>query len=134
MSESRTPTYIYKLVSFTSPIPDPVPETLPLSELDAADGFMHFSTSRQIPRTLKRFFAQDPRVTILRIDYSKVEHEIRWEDSKGTAPREVGGEGIFPHIYNRALSKADIESMLVLESNNGDWDEALKKAERWMLY
>jgi uncharacterized protein (DUF952 family) len=50
----------------------------------------------------------------VRIDYAKVEEEIRWEDSKGTgglvflvqllslraitAPGEIGGEGIFPHI------------------------------------
>jgi hypothetical protein len=78
------PTYIYKLISFSSPIPEPVPKTLPLSELDAASGFMHFSTAAQVPRTLKRFFAEDPRVTIVRIDYAKVEEEIRWEDSKGT--------------------------------------------------
>jgi hypothetical protein len=81
------PTYIYKLVSFSSPIPDPIPETLPLSELDTASGFMHFSTALQVPRTLKRFFAEDPRVTILRIDYSKVEKEIKWEDSKGQGAR-----------------------------------------------
>ncbi|KAJ7276270.1 hypothetical protein B0H12DRAFT_1227437 [Mycena haematopus] len=127
MSKTK-PTYIYKLISFTSPI-DPIPETLPLSELDAASGFMHFSTALQVARTLKRFFAQDPRVTILRIDYSRVEEEIRWE-----APGEVGGEGIFPHIYNRPLASTDIESMSVLENNKGDWDEALKKVELWLVY
>ncbi|KAJ7368163.1 hypothetical protein DFH08DRAFT_830581 [Mycena albidolilacea] len=127
------PTYIYKLISFSSPIPEPVPKTLPLSELDAASGFMHFSTAAQVPRTLKRFFAEDPRVTIVRIDYAKVEEEIRWEDSKGTAPGEIGGEGIFPHIYNRSLGSGDIESKMDL-SNEGGWDQALKQAESWLVY
>jgi uncharacterized protein (DUF952 family) len=75
------PTYIYKLVS--PPLPDPLPETLPLSELDSTSGFMHFSTAHQVPRTLKRFFAEEPRVYVLRIDYSVVEKDIKWEEPKG---------------------------------------------------
>jgi len=133
MSKAK-PTYIYKLVSFTSPVPEPIPKTLPLSELDTASGFMHFSTAAQVPRTLKRFFAEDPSVTILRIDYSKVEEEIRWEDSKGTGPGEMGGEGIFPHIYGRPLGSEDIESMTIWQRNEGNWDEALEKAESWLVY
>ncbi|KAF8211263.1 hypothetical protein K438DRAFT_1806994 [Mycena galopus ATCC 62051] len=133
-SKKTEPKYIYKLISFSSSIPDPIPKTLPLSELDAASGFMHFSTALQVPRTLNRFFITDPSVTIVRIDYKKVEDEIRWEDSKGSAPGEIGGEGIFPHIYGRSLGSADIESMLILERNEGNWDEALRKAESWLLY
>jgi len=133
MSEAK-PTYVYKLISFSSPVPDPIPETFPLSELDAASGFMHFSTALQVPRTLKRFFAEDPQVTIIRIDYSKVEKEIKWEDSKGQAPGEMGGEGIFPHIYNRPLRSADVESLAVWHRNDGNWDEALAKAESWLVY
>ncbi|KAK7061607.1 uracil phosphoribosyltransferase [Favolaschia claudopus] len=127
------PTYIYKLVSFTDPVPEPIPAVLPLSELDVASGFMHLSTAKQVARTLNRFFVDDPQVTILRIDYSKLESEIRWEDSKGTAPGEVGGEGIFPHRYGR-LGSADIESKLVVYKGEGSWDEALKKVESWLVY
>ncbi|KAJ7499049.1 hypothetical protein FB451DRAFT_1204077 [Mycena latifolia] len=124
------PTYIYKLVSFS---PDPLPETLPLSELDLASGFMHLSTALQVPRTLKRFFAEEPRVNILRIEYSVVERDIKWEDSKGEVPGEIGGEGMFPHIYNRGLGRGEIESVVVWE-RNGNWDEALKNAESWLVY
>ncbi|KAJ6599196.1 hypothetical protein DFH09DRAFT_1130396 [Mycena vulgaris] len=128
------PTYIYKLVSFSSLLPEPLPETLPLSELDVASGFMHLSTAHQVPRTLKRFFAQDPHVNILRIEYSVVEKDIRWEDSKGEVPGEVGGEGMFPHIYNRGLGRREVESVAVWDRNDGNWDEALKKAESWLVY
>jgi hypothetical protein len=50
------------------------------------------------------------------------------------APGEMGGEGIFPHIYNRALGSADIESMAVWHRNDGNWDEALTNAESWLVY
>jgi len=128
------PTYIYKLVSFTSPVPDPLPERLPFSELDTASGFIHMSTALQVPRTLKRFFAEDPRVCILRVKYSTVEKNIKWEDSKGEVPGEVGGDGMFAHIYNRGLGAGEIESVVVWHRNEGDWDEALKKAESWLVY
>ncbi|KAJ7742467.1 hypothetical protein DFH07DRAFT_870002 [Mycena maculata] len=127
------PTYIYKLVSFSSPVPDPLPEKLPLSELDVASGFIHMSTPLQVPRTLKRFFAEDPRIYILRVKYSTVEKNIKWEDSKGEVPGEVGAEGMFAHIYNRGLGTTEIESVAIWERNR-DWDEPLKKAESWLVY
>ncbi|KAJ7507680.1 hypothetical protein B0H11DRAFT_2218515 [Mycena galericulata] len=128
------PTYIYKLVSFSSPMPDPLPEKLPLSDLDVASGFIHMSTALQVPRTLKRFFAEDPRVYILRVKYSTVEEDIKWEDSKGEVPGEVGGEGMFAHTYHRGLGVTDIESVAIWNRNDGDWDEALKEAESWLVY
>ncbi|KAJ7638686.1 hypothetical protein FB45DRAFT_903542 [Roridomyces roridus] len=128
------PTYIYKLVSHSTPVPEPIPETLPLSELDVQSGFIHMSTALQVSRTLKRFFAEEPRVYVLRVDYSVVEKDIKWEDSKGEAPGEVGGDGMFAHIYNRGLGAAEIESVVVWERNGGNWDEALKGAESWLVY
>ncbi|KAJ7937179.1 hypothetical protein B0H13DRAFT_1698898 [Mycena leptocephala] len=128
------PTYIYKLVPSSSPVPDPLPERLPLSELDTTAGFIHLSTAVQIPGTLKHFFAQHDEVYILRIKYATVEKDIKWEDPKAEAPGEMGGEGIFPHIYNRALGSADIESMAVWHRNDGNWDEALTNAESWLVY
>ncbi|KAF7301395.1 Uracil phosphoribosyltransferase [Mycena indigotica] len=132
---ANRPTYIYKIISHTSPLPDPLPDELPLSDLDAADGFMHFSTAKQVPRTLKRFFSTDPRVTIVRIDYSKVEREVKWEDSKGTGPGEVGGDDIFPHIYGRSMKATDVESSVIWERNE-DWDVALESetGKSWLVY
>nr|GAT54016.1 uracil phosphoribosyltransferase [Mycena chlorophos] len=124
------PTYIYKLIASSSPIPQPLPEdhVFPLSELDATDGFMHFSTAVQVPRTLKRFFATDASITIVRINYNKVEQEIRWENPKGTAPGEVGGDGVFPHIHGRAMKASDVESFVIWERGD-DWDAALESGK-----
>lgn len=79
-----TPTYIYKIVPASDSLLDPIPDVLPVSDLDKTDGFIHLSTALQIPGTLKRFFGDHEQVYILRIAYKDVENDIRWENSKGT--------------------------------------------------
>lgn len=79
-----SPTYIYKLVPTSSPVPDIVPDVLPLSDLDANSGFIHLSTAAQIPNTLRHFFADQSAVYVLRLVYAHVEKEIRWENPQAT--------------------------------------------------
>ena len=55
--ERKGPNYVYKLVPPSMPVPDPLPERLEVSDLDESSGFIHLSTSIQVPGTLKHFFA-----------------------------------------------------------------------------
>lgn len=82
---SATPTYLYKLIPSTGShlIPDPIPEKLPLSDLDLESGFIHLSTASQLPGTLGRFFADEALVYILRLKYKDVKKDICWEDPQG---------------------------------------------------
>jgi uncharacterized protein (DUF952 family) len=124
------PTYIYKILPSSPPPPplDSFPLALPLSALDARDGFIHLSTSSQLLGTLNNFFSTSPYVYILRIPYSRVSKFIKWEDSAGKGPDEVGGcwdvegkKGFFPHIHGNAgpgegeqglkLGKEEVESV-----------------------
>lgn len=93
------PRYLYKIIPSTSPVREPLPEQLPVSDLDQDSGFIHLSTATQVPNTLKSFFAEVPLVYILRIEYHQVFHDIRWEspDGKTCGPRP--GEGLFPVSY-----------------------------------
>ncbi|KAJ3517967.1 hypothetical protein NLJ89_g169 [Agrocybe chaxingu] len=149
-----TPTHIYKIVS-SSALPVPLPKALPVSELDQNDGFIHLSTEKQLPGTLRRFFKNDSLVYILRINYRKVEKNIKWENGKGTgaafvrldaldlhifcqAPGGIGEEGIFPHLYNGLrVGKEEIESFKQWEKDSQDsWDTAIDKAraDGWFVY
>lgn len=132
--EKRGPSYVYKLVPPSIPIPDPLPEKLEVSDLDASSGFIHLSTSIQVPGTLKHFFGDQTRMFILRVPLAPIEKLIRWEDPKGVCgPR--GGEGLFPHLYNGLkLGKDEVERVRVLENDSGGWDTALKEAEDWLVY
>lgn len=130
------PTYIYKLIPSTTAPPDPLPATLPVSELDRSSGFIHLSTAAQIPNTLKWFFADEPRVYVLRLLYESVEKNIRWEDPKGEVCGPRGGEGMFPHLYNDLkLGHDEVESVAVWERKEGEgWDDVVKKAQDWLIY
>lgn len=151
-------TYVYKLIPSTTPPPDPLPDRLPLSDLDTESGFIHLSTARQIPGTLKHFFADEPFVHVLRIEYAHVEKDIRWEDPKAEGKYTISnldrynswlfivistslvcgtreGEGMFPHLYNGGrLGNDEIESLVIWENDGASWDITLRKAKSWLLY
>jgi uncharacterized protein (DUF952 family) len=93
------PRYIYKIVSSTTPVREPIPERLEVSDLDKNDGYIHLSTAHQVGNTLKTFFTEEPLVYVLRIEYHRVIQDIRWEspDLKRSGPRP--GEGLFPVSY-----------------------------------
>lgn len=48
------PTYVYKILD--APPAEPLPSELPVSELDAKDGFVHLSTAAQVS-LLSPFFS-----------------------------------------------------------------------------
>ena len=68
-------------LSFTIPTPIPASHTFFLSELDYKDGFVHFSTAQQVPKTLDRFFADVPSVTVLRCELGRLSafKRVEWE-------------------------------------------------------
>jgi uncharacterized protein (DUF952 family) len=134
VEEKKGPNYVYKLIPSSMPVPDPLPERLEVSDLDESSGFIHLSTSIQVPGTLKHFFAGQSQVFILRVPLAPLEKMIKWEDPKGEVCGPRGGEGLFPHLYNgMKLGKEEVESVRVVE-NSGGWDAALKEVEGWLIY
>ncbi|RDB22857.1 hypothetical protein Hypma_010339 [Hypsizygus marmoreus] len=135
---SKTPTNLYKLIPASDPslISLPLPQSLPLSPLDANDGFIHLSTASQLPGTLARFFADETKVYVLRLDYEHVKKDIRWEDPTGQEIGEVGAEGVFPHLYNGGrLGREEVETVFTLEKSDEAWDiEEIKKTAHWLIY
>ncbi|KAI9457698.1 hypothetical protein HD554DRAFT_2141885 [Boletus coccyginus] len=127
------PTYIYKLVPYTNPVPldrAALPTALPVSEIDQSSGFIHLSTAIQIPGTLACFFKSDPQVYVLRLPYEPLEAagQIQWESPEGHVCGPRPGEGLFPHLYNALkLGRDEVESVRVLERGEGGWKEAIER-------
>ncbi|TVY44266.1 hypothetical protein LOCC1_G006807, partial [Lachnellula occidentalis] len=90
-THSQPPKYIYKILPPSPTPPSPLPTSLPLSDLDARDSFIHMSTSSQILGTLDNFFSSTPHVYILRVPYAEVESRVKWEMAVGKKPEEKGG-------------------------------------------
>lgn len=75
----------------------------PGSSQDAADGFIHFSTSTQIVESAAKHRAGQSGLLLLTVDATKLGDALKWEASRG-------GQ-LFPHLYGdlpvQAVSRAD---------------------------
>lgn len=59
--------------------------------VDAADGFIHFSTAAQVTETARRHFAGQDDLVLAAVDARRLGPALRYEPSRG-------GE-LFPHLY-----------------------------------
>ncbi|KAF4454313.1 hypothetical protein F53441_3129 [Fusarium austroafricanum] len=116
MSAESPPKYIYKIVP--SPPEDPFPKEHPLSELDRNDGFVHLSTSTQVPKTADLFFTKSSTLWIIKLEFTQFTDLIKWE-------------GDFPHLYgNFGADNVDSTENFVREENQ-TWREAMAKSN-WL--
>lgn len=59
--------------------------------VDHADGFIHFSTARQVAETAARHFAGQAGLLLVAVDAAALGAGLRYEPSRGGA--------LFPHLY-----------------------------------
>ena len=87
---------IYKIVPMDDWQQSLSQETLPLSEIDQKDGFIHFSTKAQVHKTLNKFFDGQTGLFLLEIDTEALPAEttaqLKWE--KNTPEGDT-----YPHLY-----------------------------------
>jgi uncharacterized protein (DUF952 family) len=82
---------VYKIVAVAALAKAEEEGVLEASAADRRDGFVHFSTSAQLPGTLERHFTGTHHLMLLAFDAEALGEELRWEPSRG-------GE-LFPHLY-----------------------------------
>ncbi|PVI01536.1 hypothetical protein DM02DRAFT_627575 [Periconia macrospinosa] len=118
MPPTPPPTHLYKILP-TAP-PSPLPPTLPLSDLDKSDGFIHLSTASQVPGTAARFFADSAELWLLKIRLDAVHGgvdggEVKWEAV------EIEGEVVeFPHLFGgEGLGVGNVEEVVRVERGMG---------------
>jgi len=82
-SAGNLPIYLYKLIPSSQPelLPGPLSDTLPLSQKDINDKFIHLSTSEQVPIIVEKHFKKEKMIHILRIKYETVKDIVNWEPS-----------------------------------------------------
>ena len=67
--------------------------------VDRADGFIHFSTPRQVPETAAKHFSGEDGLMLIAVEAGELGDALKWEPSRGGA--------LFPHLY-RDLRLSDI--------------------------
>jgi uncharacterized protein (DUF952 family) len=70
------------------------------SSQDIADGFIHFSTAKQIVASAAKHRAGQDDLILIEVDADRLGADLRWETSRGGA--------LFPHLYGALV--ADIVS------------------------
>lgn len=93
---SPQPEFIYKVATEESYAPARADGIYAGMPIDAADGYMHFSTIDQLKETLSRHFRGQSGLVLLAVRTADLEgNDLVWEPSRGGA--------LFPHLYNRPL-------------------------------
>ncbi|MDE2487105.1 MAG: DUF952 domain-containing protein [Alphaproteobacteria bacterium] len=72
------------------------------SEIDRADGFIHFSTAVQAQETARRHFRGQAGLLVLEVEAEDLGGALKWEPSRG-------GD-LFPHLYG-ALDPALVRGL-----------------------
>ncbi|KAJ4375990.1 hypothetical protein N0V83_001270 [Neocucurbitaria cava] len=128
---SPLPTHLYKILP--SAPPSPLPERLPLSDLDRNDGYIHLSTSEQVPGTADKFFGSVSELWLLKIEYEVLaagtdgDGKVKTEDKPQVKWEEVG-RGYFAHLYGGDLGRGNVKSVEKVEKR-GTWAASLSLLE-----
>lgn len=115
------PEYVYKILP--EAFPDPLPLTLPLSALDAKDGFIHLSTADQTPATAGLFFSQTNSLSLLKIPLARIEKHVKWEEASS---------GCFAHLYGADIGRKEVvEAKGFKKEDTEEWTNVLEK-DAWL--
>lgn len=120
--DHSTPKHLYKILSGLVPPPFPIPLELPLSPLDAKDGFIHLSTAKQTPITADLFFTNESSIFIGKIPLDRLNPDhVKWEVESSPAG--------CAHLYNGPkLGSVEIVGIRKFErGDNENWKDVLEK-------
>ena len=98
---SALPDLIYKIATATSLAPARHAGQYAGMPIDAADGYMHFSTAAQLAETLRLHFKGQSDLVLLAVRADALGDDLVWEPSRG-------GQ-LFPHLYGGPLDLSAVQ-------------------------
>jgi uncharacterized protein (DUF952 family) len=129
------PDYVYKIT--VTPPPNPLPHTLPLSDLDEQDGFIHLSNAHQIPITASRYFSSDTGIHLLRVSTVAVRKEgsvFKWLDEGQSGCLHLyGANGVKGEFSRLGLcTVVDVKEWKRSEGKKWDEQEIVDGLNGWL--
>jgi uncharacterized protein (DUF952 family) len=65
----------------------------------AVEGFIHFSTDKQVLRVADAFYRGRSDLVLLVVDESRLKSEVKWEAPAGPPAETISETDLFPHLY-----------------------------------
>lgn len=97
--------YLYKIISLRNWLATQNRENVALSAED--DEFIHFSTEEQLAKIIQKYWSDAPQLAILKIDRSKLEGRLAYENNPG-------GTTKYFHLYNGFIPlEAIVEAKII---------------------
>ena len=101
--------FIYKIIDNDELQKTKIKGTYSGSSKDLDDGFIHFSGEEQVEGTLKKYYANQKDLVLLKVETLKLDHLI-WE--------QASDGNMFPHLYSPLnLSNVADEFEIILQDN-----------------
>lgn len=94
-TSASVPEFIYKIATAAAYAPARHSGRFAGMPIDAADGYMHFSTAAQLAETLRLHFRGQSGLVVLAVRTADLGTGLVWEPSRG-------GD-LFPHLYGADL-------------------------------
>tara|TARA_B100000963_G_C22454550_1_gene592731 strand:- start:368 stop:727 length:360 start_codon:yes stop_codon:yes gene_type:complete len=79
-----------------------------LTKRDLNDGYIHLSTSKQLPLTLSLYFKKYNEVFILQIDKKEISENLKYENNVSSKRKSK-----FPHYFGTLSTKNIIKSWCI---------------------
>jgi len=129
------PAYVYKIT--VAPPPNPIPHTLPLSELDQGDGFIHLSNAPQTPVTSSQFFSSHTTLYLLKVSSVVAKGEgsvFKWLDEGQTGCVHMYGANGVKGEFGRLGLGTVVDVVEWKRSEGQKWDnkEVVDSLNGWL--
>ena len=99
--EANIPELIYKVTSQTEWDTAQSVGVFAGAPIDFQDGYIHFSTEKQVRETVEKHFQGQVELLLLSVEIGRLGTVIKWEESRG-------GQ-LFPHLYAPLAIEAVVE-------------------------
>ncbi|CAF3237360.1 unnamed protein product [Rotaria socialis] len=122
------PYYLYQILTTTLPSP-PYPAIFPMSDRDAADGFVHLARAINILPLFMQNYNNSVQLSVLKLNYAWMRengrYDVRWEWSRSNST-------IYPHFYGNTTREMIVDVRTWSRAQYALWNSTSVPTDEWL--